>query len=187
MKLYFTLPCYGTCDELSKQLVPASTVLILTASRLNSVFVTLGKINTWSLVLEFHCVIIQVHVGLQITCLLLCLALGHLCLLSSAWQWSTAAGFWSIMGKEVTSQYIGCFFFGQFNCMSGLRQQCNVLCIFKISLLAFCVSILNNYWSYLVVPFTFDGFLAHQQIFSSFFHVEYGFTTCNKQFKILEW
>ena len=78
------------------------------------------------------------------------------------------------------------FFFGQFNCMNGLRQQCNVLCIFKISLLAFCVSILNN-WSYLVVPFTFDGFLAHQQIFSSFFYVEYGFTTCNKQFKILEW
>ena len=90
-------------------------------------------------------------------------------LLSSAWQWSTAAGFWSIMGREVTSQYIGCFFFvGQFNCMNGLSQQCNVLCIFKISLLAFCVSILNN-WSYLVVPFTFDGFLAHQQIFSSFF------------------
>lgn len=90
-------------------------------------------------------------------------------LLSSAWKWSTAAGFWSIMGREVTSQYIGCFFFfGQFNCMNGLRQQCNVLCIFKISLLAFCVSILNN-WSYLVVPFTFDGFLAHQQIFSSFF------------------
>lgn len=68
-----------TCDELSKQLVSASTALILTTSRLNSVFVTLGKINTWSLVLEFHCVIIQVHVGLQITCLLLWLALGHLC------------------------------------------------------------------------------------------------------------